>query len=83
MNRTLLTHARSSADLRQEIETLFFHHPTETKVSNHDIRIFSLCAEEQVLRLQICIRNVNIRTMNLMKKLRTTMDNTTAMDVGH
>jgi hypothetical protein len=39
----------------QQLELLLLHYPTQTEISNHDVRIFGLGAEEEVFGFKILI----------------------------
>ena len=49
------TYPWGTADLSEQVELLFLHYSAQSEVRNHDIRIFLLRTENQVLRLQILI----------------------------
>lgn len=36
------------------MEFVLVHHPTETKVGNHNVGVFVLCAEQKILWLEVC-----------------------------
>jgi hypothetical protein len=47
------THSRSTTNLRELRVLILIHNTAQTKVCDHDVRILSLRAEEQILGLQV------------------------------
>lgn len=48
-----MTYTGRSTNLCQQLEFLLFHNPTQSEISNHNVRIFVLRTEQQVLGLEI------------------------------
>lgn len=51
--------AWGSTNLGKEREAIIIHNARETEVGNHDVRIFSLGTEQQVLRLEITMHDTS------------------------
>ena len=63
-------HPRSPAHFREHRQLAIIHDSAEPKVRNHDVRIRSLCAEDEVLGLQIYMESIDASD-SLRKRLKS------------
>lgn len=76
---TTTTYSGCAANLSQEFQLLIIHDPTQAKVCNHDVGIFSFRTEQEVFRFQVLKggETENFKTGGR----RTAMDDPSIMNV--